>query len=166
MGDHIVLYQNLPKQSFSLVGNFCHNLLIFFFKKNNIPVIKSLKIAMFLHIVQSKQLGYKRTLINFYFHRWSIAPKVAKSPCGGVTTIMATSQNWDRHNTTIEKTRFYTLWSNKILLWIVLHSSRPKALGVDNYKLFDFFLYFSWRLDMGMLHDTLSSAISLMKKEV
>jgi hypothetical protein len=53
---------------------------------------------------------------------------------------MATSQNWEniRPNTTIEKTKFYSLWSNKVLPWIVLHSSRPKALGVDNYKLFDF----------------------------
>ncbi len=57
---------------------------------------------------------------------------------------MATSQNWEniRPNTTIEKTRFYSLWSNKMLLWIVLRSSRPKALGVDNYKLFDFYIVF------------------------
>jgi hypothetical protein len=53
-----------------------------------------------------------------------------------------------------------------MLLWIVIHSSRPKALGVDNYKLFDFYCISSWRLDTGMLHDTLSSAISLMKKQV
>jgi hypothetical protein len=41
-GITFVLYQNLPKQSgfFFFVGNFCHNLVIFFLKNNNIPLIK------------------------------------------------------------------------------------------------------------------------------
>jgi hypothetical protein len=66
---------------------------------------------------------------------------VAKSPCGGSPLL------WQHHKIgetlgptqQLKKTRFYSLWSNKMLLWIVLHSSRPKALGVDNYKLFDFY---------------------------
>jgi hypothetical protein len=45
-----------------------------FFWPNIGKKIISNKIAMFLlHICSSKSPGYKRILINFYFHSWSIA---------------------------------------------------------------------------------------------
>ncbi len=60
-------------------------------------------------------------------------------------TIMATSQNWEniRPNTTIEKTRFYSLWgATKCCsgLYCILQGQKLKVLIIINCLIFIVFL--------------------------